>query len=346
MIEQNVLLGNGINIEFSGNDDYKNFAILQRMCANLSTPGRYIDIFNGIIDSSDMYDFMEKLNKWFKNHALKGIESLSLFENEDELRSILEMSKRYSHTDPSVIDIGLEDYLLGLKFFNAKYKEDALDFNTLYQGITMLMLDAIYNDGRIEKLYENMECFKDELKKFKNIFTLNYDTNIDTLLGQPIYHLHGSFNSLHHEYRDDTLKGWLLLQTQGSLVPYIKGKEYLYCDAVFGFSGNNKMARIDKYNEIYDISGSEKILEMHPELKTPKYPVDEFKRIKGVLHMIGVCPNNDSHIFKMINENNNVNRILYYSANDKDSQVIQKVMNKPVQIINVFKYWKKIRSLH
>ena len=62
--------------------------------------------------------------------------------------------------------------------------------------------------------------------------------------------------------------------------------------------------------------------------------------------MIGVCPNNDSHIFKMINENNNINRILYYSANDKDSQVIQKVMNKPVQIINVFKYWKKIRSLH
>ena len=57
MIEQNVLLGNGINIEFSENDDYKNFAILQRMCVNLSTPGRYIDIFNGIIDSSDMYDF-------------------------------------------------------------------------------------------------------------------------------------------------------------------------------------------------------------------------------------------------------------------------------------------------
>lgn len=66
MIEQNVLLGNGINIEFSENDDYKNFAILQRMCVNLSTPGRYIDIFNGIIDSGDMYDFMEKLNKWFK----------------------------------------------------------------------------------------------------------------------------------------------------------------------------------------------------------------------------------------------------------------------------------------
>ena len=31
------------------------------------------------------------------------------------------------------------------------------------------MLDAIYNDGRIEKLYENMECFKDELKKFKDL---------------------------------------------------------------------------------------------------------------------------------------------------------------------------------
>ena len=115
MIEQNVLLGNGINIEFSENDDYKNFAILQRMCVNLSTPGRYIDIFNGIIDSSDMYDFMEKLNKWFKNHALKGIESLSLFENEDEL---------YDMAFDTIPGFGTMDGSIEIEVVSSDYEEE------------------------------------------------------------------------------------------------------------------------------------------------------------------------------------------------------------------------------
>lgn len=343
MIEQNVILGNGINIEFSGNDDYKNYAIIQRMCNNLSDSGRYIDVFAGIVDACDMSDFMASLNKWFKNHALRGIEALKLFDNKDELLALLEMSKRYSKTNPDVFDIGLEDYLLAVKLFNAKYGEEAVNYNALYQAITILMLDAIYNEGKIENLYKNMEPLKKELEKFKNIFTLNYDTNIDSLMKKPIYHIHGSFANLHHEYRSDTLKGWALIQTGKTLVSYIKGKEYLYCDAIFGFSGENKMERINQYNEIYTNPIMVEILQEHPELQAPKYPIEEFKSISGNLHMIGICPNNDSHIFKMINDNSNIKRIVYYSACDDDSKKIQNIMNKPVQIINVFKYWKKIR---
>lgn len=139
MIEKNVLLGNGLNIEFSDNDEYKNYSIIQRMCNNLSEENRYDDVFAGIIKASDMFDFMENLNKWFKTHVLRGIEALKWIENEDELCALLEMSKRYSKTDPNVFDIGLEDYLLAAKLFNATYADKAVNYNALYQGITILL---------------------------------------------------------------------------------------------------------------------------------------------------------------------------------------------------------------
>ncbi len=106
----------------------------------------------------------------FKNKALKGIAALKLVENEDELKALLEMSKCYKGKDPNTLEIGLEDYLLGLKLFNASYGEDAVPYDLLFQGITYLMLDAIYNNGAIEEIYDNMDCFKPHLHRFKSIF--------------------------------------------------------------------------------------------------------------------------------------------------------------------------------
>lgn len=344
MLKRNVLFGNGVNIEFSNSDEYKNYEILQRMCNNLEEEGRYEDVFEGTVKAEDMKGFMEGLNEWFKNKALKGIGALRWIDNEDEMFALLEMSKRYKGKNPDVLEIGLEDYLLGLKLFNASYGEDALNFQTLYQGITLLMLDAIYNDGKIEEIYKNMECMRDELKKYNNIFTLNYDSNIDMLVEKTVYHLHGSFARLHHEYRPETFKGWAILQCGKTLPKYIVGKEYLYSDAIFGFSGKDKLERMKEYNKVYDEPSVQKIILYHPELEKPKYPIDEFKQIDGELHMIGVCPNNDSHIFQMINDNSNIKRIVYYSASSDDSKRIQQILNKPVTIRDVFKYWKKIKN--
>lgn len=345
MIERNVLFGNGINIEFSDSDEYKNYEIIKRMCSNIEQPGRYEDVFAGTISAEDMKGFMENLNVWFKTKALKGIAALRWIENEDEMLALLEMSKRYKGKNPDVLEIGLEDYLLGLKLFNASYGEEALDFNLLYQGMAILMLDAIYNNGNIQEIYKNMDCFRKELSKYTNIFTLNYDTNIDELTDKPVYHLHGTFTTLHHEYRPETFKGWAILSSGKHLPKYIKTKEYLYCDAVLGFSGNNKIERINQYNSVYENPLAETLLQQHPELSSPKYPIDEFMNIEGELHLIGVCPNNDSHIFQMINENEKLKRIIYYSACKEDAERMQKKSNKPVTVVDVFKYWGKIRRV-
>lgn len=342
--EKNVLFGNGVNIEFSGTDEYKNYSIIQRMCDNMNEKGRYTDVFNGTIDADDMRDFLLLLHKWFKEHALKGIEALRIVENKDELLALMDMSKRYSKTDSDMLNIGLEDYLLALKLFNATYKDEAVDFESLYQGITKIMLDSIYNDGKIEEIYKNMECLKTELLLFSNIFTVNYDTNIEHVVGHKIYHLHGSFDRLHHEYSPQTLKGWAI-QTQGKKLPrYIKGKEYLYCDAIFGFSGQDKQKRIDDYNYIYEKPELETLRNQHPELECPRYPIKEFMNISGELHIIGLGPNNDSHIFKMINENNKINKVIYYSASEEDSVKIKKIVNKKIKIKNVFEYWDSLKE--
>lgn len=343
MVESNVLLGNGLNIEFSENNDYKNWAILQRMNANLSTPHRYDEVFAGKVSSDDMHDFLDNLNYWFKNKALKGISALKLIQNEDEFKALLEMSKRYSGKNPSILEIGLEDYLLGLKLFNESYGKNAVPNDALFQGVRYLMLDTIYNDGFIEKIYTNMECFKPYLLQYKNIFTLNYDSNVDMIVEHPVFHLHGTFKVLHHEYRPNTFKGWAIIQTGKSLPAYIIGKEYLYCDAILGFSGMDKLNNISSYNSVYENPISQVLLKKHPELEQPKYPIERFKKIKGELHLIGVCPNNDSHIFHMINENPNITQVIYYSACDTDTLQIQKVIYKRVQIKNVFKYWEKVR---
>ena len=343
--EKNVLFGNGIDIQFSENDDYKNYAIIQRMCDNLKEDGRYKEVFAGTVEASDTHDFMEGLNTWFKEHALKGIEALKLVANEDELLSLLDMSRRYKKTEPSLLNIGLEDYLLALKLFNATAGADALDYESLYQAITLLMLDSIYNNGKIENLYKNMECLKPELRKFKNIFTINYDRNVDKIVGHEIYHLHGSFDTLHHEYREDTLKGWAIKNSGKRLPQYVRGKEYLYSDAVFGFSGDDKMKRIKQYNQIYVEKIFEELRKNHPELYCPKYPIKEFQQISGELHIIGMGPNNDSHIFGMINSNPKLQKVIYYTACDDDTEMIKKVIHKPIDIIDVFQYWESIQKV-
>lgn len=342
-MSKNVLFGNGINIEFSGTDEYKNYAILQRMCDNLKEPGRYTDVFANTVDASDMHDFLSNLNAWFVKYSLKGFDGIKLTQNKDELYALIEMAYRYKNTNPDVLDVGLEDYLLALKLFNKSFGDKALDYQTLYQGITCLMLDAIYNDSKIETIYQKMLTYQKELNNFDEIFTVNYDTNLDKITDKKVYHLHGSFNNLHHEYRPDSFKGWIIKQSGKQLPKYIEGKEYLYSDAVFGFSGEDKAKRIAEYNFPYTNTSLEKIRNQHPELIYPAYPVDEFRNISGELYIIGLGPHNDSHIFDMINNNNKITEVIYYSACDTDTNKVKKIINKPLIINNVFEYWKQIK---
>ncbi|ARC85626.1 hypothetical protein U732_1140 [Clostridium argentinense CDC 2741] len=375
MIERNVLIGNGINIAFSENDDYKNFKIIERLIQNLEAE-RYKDVFEGSVDSYELLSVLTGLNNEFKK-MMKGTYAIRWTENEDEIQTLIEMSKRYNNKPLDVLDVGMEDYFFAMKLFNNRFREDAIPINLLFDGLKWIFLDTIYNNGKIETLYSKMGCYAKELSLYKDIFTVNYDTNLDKLTEKCVYHLHGDFETLDDTYIPETLLGYLSQQNDNppKIIPSMK---HIYCNAIMGFSGDCKMNDIKVYSngnmamdsivariqnpldaEVHqkfmqlknstnenEISIAKSIVAKleYPELRHTEYPIEQFKSINGELHIIGMSPNNDSHIFKMINENPNIRNVVYFSASDTDSLSAKKVIQKPLQVRNVFEYWEKIKS--
>ena len=306
---------------------------------------------------------------------LKGVTALRLTQDEDELKTLIDIARRYQGKPQDILNVGIEDYFFVMKLVFNKVGDEATPINALYDGLKWLFLDAIFNDGEIEKLYTKMGAFAKELKQYNNIFTVNYDTNLDKLTDKKVYHLHGSFDVSDDTYRAETIIGYLA-QKKPNKPTVVPGMEHLYCNAIMGFSGQQKMNIMSVYSNgnialdnliirlknPLDIEAQQKYEQLekstsendmfayqsinarlaHPELRNTEYPIDKLKLTGGELHIIGMSPNNDSHIFRLINENPNISRVVYFSASDDDSSAAQKVIKKNVQIRNVFKYWKSM----
>lgn len=373
MIERNLLLGNGINIAFSKNNDYKNYMIIERLTKYLGT-NRYDEVFHGSISSAELYEMLRQLNDGFKN-MIKGVAALKWTENKDELRTLVDIARRYNNKSQELSDVGIEDYFFVMKQFFNRVGDDATPINLLYDGLKYLFLDSIFNEGKIENLYLSMDCFAKELIKYSQIFTVNYDTNIDKLTSKPVYHLHGSFDVLDDTYKPDTIIGFVAQQKENP-PKIVDNMKHLFCNAIMGFSGKYKMDRINIYsngnmamdsmitrlNNPLDIEAKQKYKQLersinpndifafrsikarlqYPELKNTEYPINEFNSICGELHIIGMSPNNDSHIFSLINDNPKITNVVYFSASDEDILTAQKVIKKSIKIRNVFKYWESI----
>lgn len=91
-MNKNILIGNGINIAFSQNDDYKNYAIIERLTRYLHTD-RYDDVFEETITSAELLEMLNALNDFF-NNMLKGIAALKLTQTDDELLTLVDISRR------------------------------------------------------------------------------------------------------------------------------------------------------------------------------------------------------------------------------------------------------------
>lgn len=342
-MERSVLIGNGINIQFGGKD-YLNSSIISRLEKNIATTGRYTDIFAGTVDAEDMAGLISKLYDWSLNHVFKGIHSISLVANQDEFWNVLRMSKEYSEqSEPSVLSVGMEDYLLLLKLFDAQYPEEEQVYTSAAQACCWLLLDALYNEGRLQEIHKSMDGVQGLFEEYDSIFTVNYDTNIDNCVSKKVYHLHGSFETLHHEYDPATLKGWALQKVNGSLLPIVDSKKYLYCNAILGFSGEDKLRKINQYNEIYESAVTKVLRDQHPDLKMEPYPFGQFKAISGELDIIGMNPNNDSHIFRMINENRDISKVVYYYHDKRQIDRVKVMLpEKTVDSLDVRRLWDSL----
>ena len=335
MNEKHILVGNGININFGGKD-YTNSMIIERLENNLKqNDGRYDDVFAGIVSSRELLEVINMLNKEFNKILKDGVLSLRRTSNEEEMKALVDISRRYKMKTHSAVEIGMEDYFLVLKLFDNAYSDSEEITKSVSQGLKYLFLDSIYNGGEIEKLYLKMQSFSHELDQFKSVFTVNYDTNLDKLSTKKVYHLHGSFNELDDTYQKSTIIG-KLANGKNPAPHVIQGKEYLYCNAIMGYSGRNKYDNMLKYNEINN-SLVDKSLWVH------EYPIEEFQNIHGELHIIGMSPNNDSHIFSMINKNPNISEVHFYCMDNQSFEEAKKIISKSIIKRNVKKYWESIK---
>ena len=113
------------------------------------------------------------------------------------------------------------------------------------QGFEQLILDAIYNEGKIQDLYKGMnKKVRKFFNSFDNIFTLNYDNNIEKLVGKPVYHLHGDFSVLANSENNDNVQGYIR-QKRGELV-VLPSMKHCFCNALLNYSGKLKYKTAEK----------------------------------------------------------------------------------------------------
>ena len=333
MTNKNLLVGNGLNINFS-DEEYKNWKIIERLHTNLLEAGRYESVFANIVRQEELLAIVDEVNRILQNMLEQGVFSFRKTSTKEEMQALMNICKRYSKKVTNNFNIGFEDYFFMMKWFiNNEFENHEELTQCVFDGLKILFLDSIYNNGKIENLFNGMKLYSNELDQYDQIFTVNYDNNLDKLTDKCINHLHGSFDELDDTYRPDTIIGLHAL-SQKHPPTVIPGMEHLYCNAIMGYSGDYKMNIMTQYQTINKLCNK--------NYKVHEYPIEEFCSIQGELQILGMSPNNDSHIFSMINNNSRISNIVYFSANDDDSLMIQQLITKNIKIRNVFNYWNEI----
>ncbi len=359
---KSVLLGNGINIQFGGKA-YSNDFIMKRIIFN-ARANKYDPLFNGLISGKDIESifraFIDTANK-ARNGAYDGTG------NSDDQEAIKDFKNRYTVPIMKYYEIMLEDWFLLIRLFfitNADIKDQ---WQSAKQGFERMILDAIYNDGMLINVHQNMnKNVKRFFAGFDHIFSLNYDCNLEALTGRNVLHLHGNYSVLADSENPDIVEGYIRQQA-GQLV-IIDEFRHCFCNALLDYSGELKFRRasnikrcteeMDRWLELsrHDEAEYKKQTALlkekneyafdfvntyiqNPTLKVgTDYHFDELSNLEGEIHIIGLSPNNDSHIFRCINESK-LEKIWFYYFSEADKTL---PVTKPYELMRVEDLWKSL----
>lgn len=344
-----VLIGNGINIQFGGTA-YSNYFILERIKSKAKIGG-YAKLFDNSITGEDIINIFNG----FVNIA-NGIKTGKYDKLTDDIElkdAFNDFKKRYKNKIKYSYNIMLEDWFLLVEAFFLE-NDDLSDNKQLsIQGFKIMILDSIYNEGKLQEIYKSMsKKVKDYFADYDEIFTLNYDNNIEHLMGKNVFHLHGDFSVLADSENPNTVNGYIRNKEGKTVV--IPGYEHCYCKALLNYSGKLKLKKAEENHQLiveYDKNYKDEYLQndnyinwlnslkvsdensykiimtkiKHPELKAAsEYYFENFKDIKDELHIIGLSPNNDDHIFNLIRNNKNIKRVIYYYYSQHEKEYIDK----------------------
>lgn len=329
-MERNLLIGNGINIQFGGKDVYSGAAIMNRVVENIKK-GKYIALTENELSIDEQLDILNGLVK-----VINKIKAGKYRSNADSLLMAMELD-RITRTYPDKSDIRsvlFEDYFLAFEICNNNFrKQDGEEQSETYRKIGFNLLkrmfvDGIYNNGQINDVYKSFYPGMNKyLNRFNNIFTVNYDYNLESTLSssERICHLHGEFSKLASEYNTSSLYYQKhKIKCDRLIFKMIPGMEHCYSDAVMSWYW------LDKYGELIE-----------PETK---YKESLFKSIGGQLEIVGLSPTNDEHLFLLINNNPKIKSVVYYYLKDEERYELPHHIKKPVTYEKVGKLWDSMKG--
>lgn len=354
--EQALLVGNGININFGGKA-YSNQFIIKRIVMNAKA-GKYDRLFGGKVNGVQiervflgLADLANEISSGEYDTVI-GVKEQSVLED---------FKRRYGKKVEHYYDVGLEDWLFILHAFFLKNEDLQNDWIPAKQGFERMMLDAIYNDGDIQNIYKTVKKpVKKWLCQFDEIFTLNYDNNIEHLTKKSVFHLHGDYTTPANSENPNTLLGYIRAKQNKGVV--IEGFEHCYCNALFDYTGEHKLQMAEAFRigkegiknlaerNIEDEKIPDAMKDLlqsyreHPEYELGSdYHFSDFRALNGELHIIGMSPNNDSHIFKLIDEGNIEKVVFYFYSESEKKQKLP--IHQTVEYRSARELWRSLKAL-
>jgi hypothetical protein len=367
---KSILIGNGFDIQFGGKD-YINRNIIIRAINNMDKDDFPCDIYPKEIITllSHLYIIIPSIiaGNYYKFAVMHY-----------EKKSLIEFKKRYNNFRTlSLYDIGIEDYFFIYELFSRENKISNPERFDIRQALKRMFVDAIFNKGEINKLIKK---FPYKLRKFllsyDNIFTTNYDNNIENFIKHQIHYLHGAFHILDEVYNSNSFRNML----PDSLVDKVivqKNFKHLYSNILMTYAGELKdfsMKTNFQANEAIEkfIQGMEEKPELIPQIEKWKYddnyivrnmydailirknthakiaeyyPIDQFQKIKDTIDIIGLYPSNDSHIFNIIRDNISIDIINFYFYETAEISLVENILKeKVVKFHSVKELWGKLGS--
>ncbi|MCA8990794.1 MAG: hypothetical protein KDA88_02390 [Planctomycetaceae bacterium] len=362
---KNLLAGNGVIIQFGGSD-YLNSSIVRRAITNVKT-GNFPSHLYPAECAKLLYGLQQELTKVVYGEYDK-------FATTSYIRSSLDdFKRRYGGSQLyEVHEIGFEDYFLIFELFHVSRGISNPDrFNS--RGVFRRMfLDSVYNGGKIELVYRSFATpFVHWVRSHDNVFTTNYDSNLDVGCGVDVHHLHGCFktlsesydpNSFRNQLTDDLLDGEKVDFTypylySNALVSYVgELKEYAMSQSTVANSGMEKFAngyrddpamreQIDAWPEDDDLTRRLKeairLKADNPDLKHgEQYPHQMLSEISGTLRIVGLSPSNDGHLFSRIHANDKILDIVFYCFGEQEAEDAKNLFRgRRVEVVDVREHW-------
>ena len=198
-MKKHLLIGNGFDIQFGGRA-YTSQFIIQRIKYRAQM-GIYDSLFEEIISGQEIVAIVEGLVTE-ANNLIFG-EYDQYIQDDATKNAVNDFKRRYTKKIQKLHDIMLEDWLLLVHVFFLKNRDLEKDHIGTTEAFKRILLDIIYNDGKIQEIIPSLEkktrkSIKRYLSGFDSIFTTNYDHNIESLVSDSIsvFHLHGNFDVL------------------------------------------------------------------------------------------------------------------------------------------------------